>query len=197
MRGGSRDVFVLPLDGSPITAVAHTPAQEMIARWSPDGRRVSYSELGPRGGVWVVSRGDDGTWQPGRRLANGFFSAWSPDGRYISYTSALIGGALGVIAVDGSQPRLLYDGARPGAPAAEMSVWSDDGRTLYFKSHSATGAAAIWSVPFAGGTPRQVVELGDERFRADRYSFRISHGRLYYTLLDRQSNVWVMEVERR
>jgi Tol biopolymer transport system component len=81
-------------------------------------------------------------------------------------------------------------------PAAELSAWSEDSRTLYFKSHSATGAAAIWSVPFTGGTPHRVIELGDERLRAERLSFRIAKGRVYYALTDRQANVWVMEVDK-
>ena len=196
MRGGTRDVLILPLDGGPVAEVAKTSMQEMLGRWSPDGRSLAYNELGPRGGIWVSRRGADGTWSPGRRIANGFFASWSPDSRFISHSTGLFFGGLAVVAADSSQTRTLYDGTRPGAPVAEMSSWSDDGQTLYFKSHSATGAAAIWSVPFAGGEPRRVLDLGDGRLRADRYSFRIAHGRLYYTLLDRQSNVWVMAVEK-
>jgi len=58
------------------------------------------------------------------------------------------------------------------------------------------GEGAIWSVPSSGGIPRRLRRLGDERLRSDRFAFRIASGRLYYTLYDRQSNVWVMEVSR-
>jgi hypothetical protein len=118
----------------------------------------------------------------------------APDGRYLSFANTLLVGSLSVVAVDSGSPRQLYDIARPGAPVAEMSAWSDDGRTLYFKSHSVTGAASIWSVPFAGGTPRKLIELGDERLRADRFAFRIANGRIYFPLTDRQATVWVIEV---
>jgi Tol biopolymer transport system component/tRNA A-37 threonylcarbamoyl transferase component Bud32 len=196
MRGGSRDVLLLRLDGSPVSAVAQTPGQELVARWSPDGRSVVYAELGEQSRIWLTRRGEDGTWLPRRRLVDGFFSQWSRDGRYVSYSANLYAGALGVIAVDSGAPRLLYDVTRPGAPVAETSAWSDDGRTLYFKSHSATGAAAIWSVPFAGGAPHKVIDLGDERTRSARFPFRIAGGRIYYPLTDRQANVWVIEVDK-
>ena len=197
MRGGSRDVLLLRLDGSPVTAVAQTPAQEMLPRWSPDGRSLSYSEFAQPSRIWVTRRGEDGVWSPSRRVANGFFSEWSPDGHYLSFAGDLFGAALSVVVVDsGGSPRRLYDVTRPGMPSAETSAWSEDSRTLYFKSHSATGAAAIWSVPFAGGTPRKVIELGDQRLRADRFRFSVANGRIYYPLTDRQANVWVMEVDK-
>jgi len=195
-RGGSRDLMLLRLDGSPVTAVAHAPAQEMLGRWSPDGRSVAYNELAQRTGVWVTRRIDDGSWREARRVADGFFAEWSPDGRYVSFAGNLFGAGLGVVAVDSGSPRRLYDQALPGAPTAEASAWSADGRTLFFKSHSATGAAAIWSVPFVGGMPRKLIDLGDERLRADRFEFRIANGRIYYPLTDRQANVSVMEVEK-
>jgi TolB protein len=195
MRDGSRDVLVLRLDGSPVVPVAQTPAQEMVARWSPDGRSVSYSEFGQPNKVAVTRRDDDGAWTPGRRLADGFFTEWSPDGRYLAFATNLFGGTLAVISVDSGSPRRLYSGG-PGTPAAERSAWSADGRTIYFKSHSTTGAASIWSVPFAGGTPRKVMDLGDDRLRAERFAFRISNGRIYYPLTDRQANVWVIDVDK-
>jgi Tol biopolymer transport system component len=168
----------------------------MLARWSPDGHSVAYSEFAQPGSIWVTRRAEDGSWRPSRRVADGFFSVWSPDGSRLSFTSDQLRGALSVVAVDSGSPRRLYDVNRPGMPAAETSAWSKDSRTLYFKSHSATGAAAIWSVPLAGGTPHRVIELGDERLRADRFSLRIANGQIYYALTDRQANVWVMEVDK-
>jgi Tol biopolymer transport system component len=195
MRGGSRDIFVLPLDGSPVTPVAQTPAQEMIARWSSDGRSLSYSEFGQPNRILITLRADSGTWRPGRHIADGFFSEWSPDGRHLAFATNLFGGNLAVVAVDSGSPRRLYKGG-PDAPTAEMSAWSADGQTIYFKSHSATGAASIWSVPFAGGTPRKVIDIGDDRLRSERFAFRLMNGRIYYTLTDRQANVWVMQVDK-
>ena len=194
MRGGSRDVMLFHLDGSAVSAVAQTEAQELYARWSPDGRSLAYAELAQRGGIWVTRRDDNGAWSPSRRLTDGYFVQWSPDGHNVSFVPFFAGGALSVLGVDGGSPRRLYDATLPGALAAETSAWSTDGRTLYFKSHSATGAASIWAVPFIGGTPHKVIDLGDDRLRAAGVAFQIANGRIYYLLTERQANVWVIEV---
>jgi Tol biopolymer transport system component len=128
---------------------------------------------------------------------NGHWVAWSPDGRTLAFSTLVTGGGLRTVPVDGgTPPRAVYDETAPGAPLAETSLWSEDGRTIYFKSHEADGDGVIWSVPSSGGVPRRVVRLGDGRLRSDRYGFRIAKGRVYYTLFDRQSNVWVMDVIR-
>ncbi|MCA9764767.1 MAG: PD40 domain-containing protein, partial [Gemmatimonadetes bacterium] len=122
--------------------------------------------------------------------------SWSPDGQWLSYTTDLLGGELRVVPSAGGESRALWGGWAEAGLIAESSLWSDDGRTIYFKSHSAEGAGSIWSIPTAGGTPRFVQGLGDARRRSDRYGFRVSGGRLYYTLVDRQGDVWMMELER-
>lgn len=195
-RSSSRDIYVLPLDGGPVERVTDTPLQEGLPLWSPDGHGLMFVDLAASGGVYISRRGDDGTWQTRTRLPEGHWARWSPDGASISYATLLLGGALRVLTADSGAPRKLYDETRPGTPLAETSFWSDDGRAIYFKSHTASGASAIWSVPAGGGTPQHVLDLGDERLRSDRYGFRIAQGRLYFTLNDRQSNVWVMEMTR-
>jgi Tol biopolymer transport system component len=196
-RGASRDIYVLPLDGGALERVTSSPTQEGLPNWSPDGERLVYFTPAGQGRVEVASRGVEGSWQLSLRLASGgFWSRWSPDGQSIAFTTALLGGGLRVMPADSGTPRSLYDERQPGAPIAETSLWSDDGRTLYFKSHTASGAASIWAVPASGGTARHLLDLGDDRFRSDRYGFRIAKGQLYYTLYDRQSNIWVMELER-
>lgn len=74
-----------------------------------------------------------------------------------------------------------------------MSVWSEDARTIFFKSHAARGAVASWSVPSTGGIPVHVSDLSDGT-RTDRFGFNIAQGRVFYVHFDRQSNIWVMDV---
>ena len=193
-RGRSRDIYILPLDGGPIERVTNTSVQEGLPKWSPDGLTLAFMAVTPPSRIFLSHRDLSGEWQTTTRLNEGYWNQWSPDGGQLSYVNALNGGVLRVVPTDSGAPRKLYDETQPGAPLAETSFWSDDGRTVYFKSHTATGAASIWSVPVEGGTPQHLLDLGDERLRSDRYGFRIAQGRLYFTLYDRQSNVWVMEV---
>ncbi len=196
LRTGTRDIFVMPLDGGPVVQVTHSPEQEQYVSWSPDGESLAFASQSEPLGVFVAHRGSDGHWSTRKVAAAGHWVAWSPNGRYLSYATMLLGGGLMVIPSAGGEARAVYDEAAPGAPLAETSQWSPDGRTIYFKSHDADGQGWIWSVPSRGGVPRRLLELRDGRLRSDRYGFRISHGRLYYTLFDRQSNIWVMELSR-
>ncbi|MEO5824407.1 MAG: hypothetical protein ABIR59_00795, partial [Gemmatimonadales bacterium] len=194
-RGNSRDIYLLPLDGGALEKLTNTPAQELQPRWSPDGKSIAYFMLSGTSAIRIATRGAGGAWESREPLAAGYWPAWSPDGRFLTFTSDLLGGTMNVVSVDGGEPRALYDVKQPGAPVAETSLWSEDGRTVYFKSHTATGAASIWSVPVSGGIPQHILDLGDSRVGSDRYGFRFANGLIYYTLTDRQSNIWVMELK--
>ncbi len=196
LRTGSRDIFVLPLDGGPVEQLTHTPDQEGFPVWSPDGQTLAFTIQGIPSALYLAHRNGAGGWQVRKRLDEGYWARWSTDGHALSYSTSLFGGGLRIVTIDSGPPRRLYDETAPGAPLAESSAWSDDGRTIYFKSHSASGAVSIWSVPAGGGKPQRVLELGDGRLRSDRYGFRINHGRLYYVMFDRQSNIWAMEVNQ-
>jgi len=193
-RGDSRDIYLLPLDGGALEKVTNTPAQEAQPRWSPDGRSLIYFLLNGPPALRIATRGAGGGWEIRERLAAGYWPNYSPDGRSLVFTSGLLGGDLSVMAVDSGEPRLLHDAQQPGAPVAETSLWSDDGRSIYFKSHTASGAASAWTIPANGGTPQRLIDLGDDRLRSDRYGFQLANGLIYYTLTDRQSNIWVMEL---
>jgi serine/threonine-protein kinase len=195
-RTASRDIFVLPLDGGPVEQVTRTPEQEQHPIWSPDGRSLAFAAQSQPLGVFVARRAGDGTWRTRKVADDGHWAAWSPDGQHLSFVTKVTGGGLRIIPADGGTPRAVYDDSAPGAPQAQTSQWSPDGRTIYFMAHDVDGVGAIWSVPSSGGVPRRLRRLGDERLRSDRFAFRIAGGRLYYTLYDRQSNVWVMEVGR-
>jgi Tol biopolymer transport system component len=194
-RSGSRDIYILPLDGGPTERVTNTPAQEGIAKWSPDGSTLQFMSVEEPRAIFLARRSSNGEWKTTTRLNDGYWTGWSPDGRMLSYAASFAGSPLRVMPTDSGAPRVLYD-SLPGMPPAETSSWSEDGRTIYFKSHSTTGAASIWSVPAGGGTPQHLLDLGDARLRSDRYGFGISQGRLYFTLYDRQSNIWVMDVNQ-
>ncbi len=200
-RSGNRDVFVLPLDGGPIQQVTATPGvQEVGPKWSPDGRSLAYFEFeGPndtlaRSSVWISKRDEAGVWgAPERRLSRGNWPAWSPDGTSLAYAVGSVANRILVAPAAAGEGRLIYD-AGPSGARVEMIVWSADARTLFFKSHDPAGRAEIWTVPVSGGPARLVAHFDDPSRPSHRYNVAAAAGHLYYTIDERQSDVWVMDL---
>jgi hypothetical protein len=77
---------------------------------------------------------------------------------------------------------------------AESVVVSEDGRTLYFKSHDVQGQASLWAVPLSGGRPRLLVRFDASLGSSNRPDFAAGAGRFFFTIEDRQSDIWVAQV---
>jgi len=185
---------VMPLDGGATERVTHTPAQEFLAVWSPKGSALAFSVFAATGGVWVVRRNAPGQWgTPVQRSANGFWPGWSPDGRSITFATRLLDGSLAVVGADSGAPRILVDASKPGAPRAAFPQYSQDGRTIYFKSHDDAGTASIWSVPATGGEPELLLRIDQPSVRFD---WTLGGGRIFYSIQDHQSNIWVAEMRQ-
>ncbi len=193
-EGTSREVSLRPLDGSATTRLTSTVQQEARPRWSPDGRALAWYDMSLTGGLWVSRRDDVGHWTARRRLNRGYWAAWSPDGALLSFSTVVAGGRPMVIPVDSGAPRDLMPGS--DWPQVTTSGWSPDGRTVYFKGVDSTGAAGIWALPRGGGVPVLMARLDDPALVAERHTFAVGAGRFFFSLYDRQSDIWLMELQR-
>jgi Tol biopolymer transport system component len=109
----------------------------------------------------------------------------------------MLRGGLAVVPVDSGAPRLLLDPSQSGQPTVEQPLWSADGREIFFKSHDARGNATFWSVPATGGSARLLARFDDPARPSYRPSWALGRDRFYFTIEDRQSDVWVMDVAPR
>ena len=66
---------------------------------------------------------------------------------------------------------------------------------VYLPAVDPAGQASIWSVAVTGGPPSLMVRFDDPTREWHRFGFVAHGGRFYFTVGDRQSDVWAAEVE--
>ena len=198
-RTGTRDVYVQSVDGGAAIAVTSTPAQESYPMWSPDGTRLVFIDQqglrtgSLRGVAFAVRRDASGNWGAPAELLSGV----GPQGAWLSNTELAYptGKGIEAFSVEPGPARVIY-AAGPNDPMPRAVQASADRRTLYFKSREADGRSMIWSVPVTGGKPRPVVKFDLTR-PSIRQDFAVGAGRIFFTLEDRQADIWVAEVSKR
>ena len=191
-RRGERDIEVKPLDGGAVEYVAQTPRSESFPRWSPDGNRLVFCDQSAPFGVLMSTRRGPGQWTPAVvvRPAGGF-PAWSPDGGSILYVK--VGSlALAIVPLDSGLERVVHTLA--AGEGRQRAVFSGDGRTIYTKRHDVNSQASFWAIPANGDAPRMIVRFPDPAHTSNREEFTTDGRRLFYTVEERQSNVWVAHV---
>jgi len=192
-RTGSRDIEIKPLAGGAVEFVTATPSQESFPEWSPDGRAIAFTDLAADSarGAYAVRRAADGKWsKPIMRLPGGGRPHWSPDGRLLAVS--MLDGSVSLVSPDSGPARVIYKSA-PEDPKAAETTWIDPG-TIAFKSRDAQGRAELWSIPVAGGRPRLLVRFTDPQRPSNRADFHTDGKRFYFSIEDRQSDIWVAEI---
>ena len=139
--------------------------------------------------------------EPVRRAPGGLFNIWSPDGRHIALASGRtihgepMAERLLVVAPDSGEPMVAYAAVDTiNDPIVGGVEWSRDGKGLYFKSHDAQGRSSIWYQALTGGRPRLMVRFDDPTRPSFRGNFSSDGKRFYFSINDRQSDIWVAEV---
>jgi Tol biopolymer transport system component len=189
-RSGSRDIYVMRLDGSGVVQVTNTPRrQEGLARWSPDGQALVFTQISPPYGVWTVRRDKSGHWGEAKLIQEGaFFPLWSPDGKTIVFGKSLFGGVLESAPADSGPVRTLVDAHGDFA----WITWPKNG-PIYYSVHDARGNSSVWSISPEGGAPHPVIHNDPVLHPSTRSVFAIGGGRFYFSAEDRESDIWVME----
>jgi Tol biopolymer transport system component len=161
------------------------------------------SDFSAVGGIWIMRRDAAGTWSaPVKRLSRGFVHAWSLDGKWIAVATgrSIYGGfnneRLELITPDGDSAFTLYAVADTLTdPTVGDPHWSRDNKGLYFKANDALGRASLWYIPVTGGRPRLLVRFDDPMRPSLRFNYTTDGRRFFFTINDRQSDVWVAEIK--
>ena len=185
-RTKPRSVFRQASDGSGDAQRLTTPtADQNVTSWSRNGRWLALVQAGPKTSddIWVLPL--DGKSEP-RPLLNSRHAensgVFSPDAKWIAYSSDESGRSEVMIRA------FPDDGARKQVSTAggQTPAFSDDGRTLYYRSNNQIWAASIATdpvltvgvpavafelpgVPGVTGLPNYVVSRSGERVLAVKY----------------------------
>ena len=116
---------------------------------------------------------------------------WSPDGAAITYIS---GTRLLRADGDGRNPRGLT--TLPADFAPFYARWARDGRLIYYSGQGTDGSYRFYAIPAAGGTPTEVAHSEGPTYQNYRFPFDVRGTTLYFSQADRQSDVWMAEVQR-
>ena len=140
-RDGNNEIYRMNADGSGVTRLTNSPADDQCPAWSPDGLYIVFtsSELAGSSDIYVMNA--DGSYP--RRLTTNpsvdTFPAWSPDGQHIVYMSDMEEPGdidnpgnfdIYVMKADGSEIRRLT--SEPGEDT--NPTWSPDGTWIAFLS---------------------------------------------------------------
>ena len=173
-KGGTPEIWLYtPADGrdAPLTALG---ARIGAMNWSPDGARLAFS--GDRYGspdLYVVTAATGAVVRLTSDPRYEVFPSWTPDGREIVYDrldDRWVDHEVLAVRADGSAPPRLVVVDRDffdyrGGTAFGYALVSPDGRQLLFRSQR-SGWLNYWTVPLAGGEPRQVAAQAAEQSEA-------------------------------
>lgn len=140
------DIYILPITGGEAKLLSGGPAFEVQPRFSPDGKKISYtSDKAGADNIWIMNRdGSDAkqiTKEDFRLLNN---ACWTPDGNYLiarkhfTSTRSLGAGEMWMYHISGGSGLQLTKRKNDQQDAGEPCI-SRDGRYLYFSEDMSPG----------------------------------------------------------
>jgi serine/threonine-protein kinase len=155
---GPFNIFVRSLDaGATLAPLIESEWNQFPTSWSPDGRRLAYTEYHPMTGadLWMLDLDTRTRWPVVRTLFDESHGRLSPDGRWMAYMSNESGRwEISVRPLD-----LSTQGVQISTAGGVWPCWSVDGRTIYFSAAGRAAAVSVQTSPdFAVSAP---VFIGD------------------------------------
>lgn len=158
-RNGNYDIYMIDRHGGNLQALLDGPADEIHARWSPNGHYLAYAsnENADRHNIYVMDMRTKRRWQLTDHSANDTTPTWSPDGTEIAFISNR-SGKYRVYKMDitGEKLNRLTKGGNDWGPS-----WSPDGEWIAYNTLQPDGFVYLYIVSADGRKPRQLARAGE------------------------------------
>jgi serine/threonine-protein kinase len=202
LQNGNRDIFAMNADGTNVHPVYEGPGEQRLPVWH--GKDEILYMVFPDSVFRVTRTGK--TWRPPQLAASGGITPamYSPDGKWrvkiekenVACPTCPAGPY--VSAGDGSTPRpIALRNTKILSSTAGAGPWSSDSRHFYTAVREADGTSTIWQIPVNGDEERPLVHFVDPARQLYRSTFHVFGNAFYFTIGDRQSDVWTMEINSR
>jgi len=202
-REGGRRLFLMAADGSGRVALPAAGNERPgwgngVPEWQRDGRGLfyDYDFDAPGAEVRFLPRDAAGHWGTPTTVLRirALPTMPSPDGRTLAFASEQ---GLMLTTLTGDSGRVVVPGSFVSRQLRPAYVsWSADSRTLYYLALDSLDRASIWAMHPPAADPKLLVRFDDPTREWHRYGFTSFGGRFYFTLGDRQSDLWTASVER-
>jgi TolB protein len=154
-------LFASGLDGSRARQLTDGSGVVWGSRWSPDGKRIVFSDRDAQGLLQVFVMNADGS---GRhqvtRPASGEQSqmpAWSPDASKLAVQAGVRGQPAHIWTVDAVTGAARQLGAHAQPYDDEVPAWFPDGKRIAYQS-TRTGRMELWVMNADGSETRQITK---------------------------------------
>ena len=199
MRNGNRDIFLIPASGGEAVSVYAGPGEQLAPQWAGMNRLIfiaandSIMELHRSGQQWGTPR----------FLFRATAGEHSPDGKRLLRVAEpgqicpACEGGLYIVHADNSNPqRLPTPDIQSVLQTGGGIKWSKDSRHAFGLIREKDGSSSIWQIPVDGDAERRVFHFTDPSRQTYRGTFDIHGPNFYFTIGDRQSDIWVMDLKR-
>ncbi len=157
------DVYTVPIEKGPTRNLTNSSkSHEKSARWSPDGKTISYlSDQTGEEEIWLINQ--DGSGQPEQITTGGkafrYAPEWSPDGKRLVFSDK--DGKLHIVTLADKKVSEIADEERG---QVTDYTWSHDGGHLAFSLSNENGGRSIWMWSATDGQKRQVTAAFNTAF---------------------------------
>jgi TolB protein len=126
-KSGWVDLYVANADGSGLTRLTESKADESSPCWSPDGQWICFAtKIGARRTLAKIPAGGGSVTRiPTSGVANPSEPDWSPDGKWIAFTAQMGSFQLCVVPADGTEAATVLVGG-------DDPSWAPNSRTVVF-----------------------------------------------------------------